>query len=538
MGLLTSKLGIHALSIEDPAQPLQPYSVLFESLGLGQSDAGVLINEKQALAISTVFSCVKVISEDIASMPHEVYQSIENGRIAARFHRLYPILHDAPNDHSTAATFWQTLYAWALLWGNGFALIERDKATRAKSLRIMPGDKTRMMVVDGKVWCVTTATPNGTPEAIDPFDVLHLPGMSLDGLNGISPIQTCKNAFGLSKAAEKFGAQLFGNGARTSGILTHPNTLGTEAYENLKKSIKERLSGQNALSPLILEEGMTWNQISINPDDAQFLQTRKFQRSEICAIFRVPLHKVQDLERSTNNNIEQQALEYHQSTLVPWCVRLEQEIRRKLFAGTPFFSEFDMRGLLRGDFKSRQEGNAIQRANGIIDTNEWRASEGMNPISDEDGGSTRIVQVNMVDLKQIATGNPSTSDTNDPDAEPDPMEAQEEGHNSILKRDRIVSVYRRLFRDAVGRIAHRQVRDGKTICAVMVPMISSMAEAMYSMELPGKPQLSESQKAMISAHCQAIDASNWNKSSVAGLAEEQAQHAYEVLSWILFGRKN
>jgi HK97 family phage portal protein len=547
MGLLTSKLGIRALSIEDPSQPLQPYSVLVESLGLGQSDAGVLMNEKQAMSIATVFACVKVTSEDVASMPNEVYRVTAKGREPAPFHRLYPILHDAPNDYTAAMVFWQTLIAWRQLWGNGFALISRDRAARVTGLHIMPADKTRMARVDGKVWCVTTATKDGMPEAIDPSDVLHIMGVSFDGLNGLSPVQVCKNAFGLTKAAERFGAQLFGNGARTSGVLSHPGSLGPEALENLKKSIKERLSGNNALQPLVLEEGMTWTQISINPDDAQFLATRKFQRSEICSMYRVPLHKVQDIERATNNNIEHQSLEYHQSTLRPIAVGIEQEIKRKLFAGTQFFSEFNMDGLLRGDFVSRQTGFNIQRNAGVLDVDEWRGAEGKNPIGDEAGGSLRIVPVNMVSLTSLARQDAAGAAAADGESSlQDPIETEEgagdettaEGERNAVRRFHVLASYRRIFRDGVGRLAHRKVRDGRTIGAVMMPAVYAMAEGLYATRLDGKVELSGIQQAAIAAYCQSIDASAWRPEDAAAVSERELVRAYDHLNQLLFGDAN
>ena len=199
--------------------------------------------------------------------------------------------------------------------------------------------------------------------------MLHFMNMSLDGIVGLSPIQLCKNAFGLGLAAEKFGAQFFGNAARASGVLSHPAHLDTESYENLKKSVHEWANGDTALRPIILEEGMRWEQITINPNDAQFLETRKFQKEEIAGLYRVPLHLLQDLQRATNNNIEHQGLDYVRFCLSPRAVNIEQEINFKLL-GKGYICEHNFMDLQRGDFPPQTTGLLALRNGGVYSAND------------------------------------------------------------------------------------------------------------------------------------------------------------------------
>lgn len=473
MGLLTNKLGIRAFSLEDPAQPLLPYSALFESLGLGRSDAGVMVNEKQAMRLTTMFGCINIVSQDLSSLPLSVYQRMPDKSIReAVDHRLYPILHDQPNPNMTAVTFRAALISSVLAWGNAFALIRRDRAARAISLSPLAPDKTSAVFVNGKLGFATTQTSDGQAAHIDAENMLHIVGLTMDGITGLSPVQTCKNAFGLSIAAEKFGAQFFGNGSRATGVVSHPAQLDAEAYENLKKSIREWATGENALRPIILEEGMKWEQITINPNDAQFLETRKFQRSEIAALFRVPLHLLQDLERSTNNNIEHQSLDYVKYCLKPLAVKMEQEINRKLLSG-PYFAEHDMNDLARGDFASQTEGFMALRNIGVYSANDVLRALRQNPIPVEAGGDVRIVQMANVPLDSLVDWKP-------PAAAPKPT-----GGDATTDSDngnpvaRVRASFRRLFRDALGRIANRKGdRDIESFARrALQPVVASLAEA-------------------------------------------------------------
>lgn len=402
MGILSRSLGIHALSLEDPAQPLIPPGALFESLGLGRSDAGVLMNEHQAMRITTAQSCVRIISEDLAINAHEIFEEKPDGSMhLAKNQRLWSIIHDEPNPNMSAAVFWGAVGASAVGWGNGYAWIKRDRAARVVSLIPLKSGLTSPVKLRGELMYATTQTDTGAVAYLDPLNVLHVPGLSFDGFVGLSPVGTCMNAFGLAYAAEKYGAQFFGNGARATGILSHPGQLEDEAYENLKKSFREIATGENALRPMILEEGLKWNQISIAPNEAQFIATRQFQRSEIASLYRVAMHLLQDLQRATNNNIEHQSLDHVKYCLRPWAVRIEQEVKRKLFPDSNFVMEHNFNDMQRGDFASQTAGIQILRNIGYYSNADIARALRQNPPKTEDGGDLRLVQGAMVPLTSL-----------------------------------------------------------------------------------------------------------------------------------------
>lgn len=232
-------------------------------------------------------------------------------------------------------------------------------------------------------------------------EVLHIAGLGFDGLIGYSPIAMAKNAIGLSMAAEQYGATFFKNDATPGGVLEHPNVV--KDPERLRKSWHSQFSGSNNHSIAVLEEGMTFHQLSIPPDQAQFLDTRKFQLDEIARIFRVPPHMVGDLDRSTFSNIEQQSLEFVKYTLNPWCIRWEQAMNQQLLSADDqrkYFVKFNVDGLLRGDYESRMNGYAIGRQNGWLSANDIRELEDLNRIPTNEGGDEYLVNGNMLPLNQ------------------------------------------------------------------------------------------------------------------------------------------
>lgn len=539
MGFLSRSLGIQNLTLEDPAQPLLPYSALFESLGLGRSDAGVMINEKQAMRLTTAFACITVISSDLGSLPGGVFQAMPDGSLReAKEHRLYSVLHDEPNDWMTAAVYFGATLASALGWGNSYSLIRRDNAARAVSLHPLPSDRTHPALVEDektkkkRLIYVTTATDDGMPAVMPPENVLHIPGLTMDGLVGMSPIGTCKNAFGLAIAAEKFGAQFFGNGARATGVFMHPGELDAEAQENLKKSIREQMTGENALRPLVLEEGMKWEQASIAPNDAQFLQTRQFQRAEIAALYRVPLHLLQDLQRSTNNNIEHQSLDYLRYTLRPWAVRIEQEVNRKLLTGNYHF-QFDFNEFQRGDYASQTAGLQALFNIGHNSINDGRRALRQNPIPASQGGDLRMVPLNMVSVESVLKGDQepaeSAEEQENPDGDP----------GEVPPADRfsapIVNSFRRLFRDAAGKIANREGRDRKFAYRTLHPIVASMAEAILAMHFSGG--LNERDQLAVATYAADLAArsESWTKQNASESATVAATEAYAALKRQLIG---
>lgn len=536
MGILTRSLGIRNYSMEDPAQPLMPWSSLVESLGIGKSDAGVMVNEKQAMRVSTAFACIMIISTDLSTLPFSIFQEMPDGSVQeATSHNLYKLLHDAPNKSMNSLVWRGTMLANVLGWGNAFSLIRRDRANRVVSLDPLPPDRTCPALIPGKddkprLIYVTTATKDGQPSYIEPDDMWHLMGMSQDGYVGMSPIGTCKNAFGVAIAAEKFGAQFYGNGARASGVLTHPDTLDAEAYENLKKSLREQATGENALRPMILEEGMTWSQTTIAPNEAQFLQTRQYQRSEIAGLYRVAMHLLQDLQRATNNNIEHQSLDHLRYTLRPWAVRMEKETDRKLLSG-PFHCQHDFNEFQRGDFASQTAGFTALRNIGVYSTNDILKKMHENPIPASEGGDTRIVAVNMVPLEVLAAQKtlpaPGAEETTDSD-EGTPI--------TDRLQYQVVSSYRRLFRDAVGRVANRKEPDAGFAFRAVQPVLAAMAATILA-GAALSPTLTETDEQTIQglARAMADRSKEWTKANAAAAATRETEIAYLDLRKAILG---
>ncbi len=372
----------------------------------GSSASGKSVNPRNAVQVSTVYACVRVISETIASLPMGVYEATENGSQKSVQHPLYRLLHDEPNPEMSSFIWRETMLSHLLLWGNSYSQIIRSGKTSILGLYPLLPD--RMDVdrdSDGQLIYTYTTTEGGQVQ-LNPQDVLHIPGLGFDGIMGYSPIALEKNAIGLGIAAEEYGSTFFKNGARPSGVLTHPNSV--KEPKRLRESWNAAYGGSsNGNKVAILEEGMSFTPISLPNNEAQFLETRKFQVEEICRIFRVPPHLIGDLSRSTFANIEHQSIDFAMHTIRPWLVRIEQAMNRALFsdkekAGSPggrrFYVQFNIDGLMRGDYKSRMEGYAIARQNGWMSANDIRALENLNPISDADGGNAYLVNGNMVPI--------------------------------------------------------------------------------------------------------------------------------------------
>jgi HK97 family phage portal protein len=364
--------------------------------GIG-SHSGIQVTETKALSYITVFSCVRVLAETLGSLPIFIYKErAEGGNDKARDHPLFQILHDLPNDEMTSSTFRETQMGHLALSGNCYASITRNRRGEVIDLYPIPWNSVQVRRNKTTKKVEYLVTDNSATEVFPAEKILHIPGFGFDGLVGYSPIRLASEAVGLGLAAAEFAARFYSQGMAIGGILEHPATLSTTALDNLKTSFIEKGAGlANAHVPIVLEEGMKFNRIPMPFTDAQFLETRKFTRDEICGLFRIPPHMIANLERSTNNNIEHQSLEFVKYTMLPYITRWEQAINWKLF--TPkereqgFYAKFNVEGILRGDYKSRQEGLAVQRQNGVINADEWRALEEMNP---QPGGTGEVYLVN------------------------------------------------------------------------------------------------------------------------------------------------
>ena len=379
------------------------------SFFLGNSTSGKPVTERSAMQMTAVYSCVRILAEAVAGLPVHLYRYTEDGgKEKALDHPLYRLLHDEPNPEMSSFVFRETLMTHLLLWGNAYAQVIRNGKGEVVALYpLMPNKMTVDRDENGQLYYTyrrsneEAPTMEGSSVTLKPSDVLHIPGLGFDGLVGYSPIAMAKNSIGMAIACEEYGAKFFANGATPGGILEHPGTV--KDPQRVRDSWNSAFGGSsNANKVAVLEEGMKYTPISISPEQAQFLETRKFQINEIARIFRVPPHMVGDLEKSSFSNIEQQSLEFVKYTLDPWVVRWEQSIQRALLTQEEkqkYFVKFNLEGLLRGDYQSRMNGYAIGRQNGWMSANDIRELENLDRIPAEDGGDLYLINGNMLPLK-------------------------------------------------------------------------------------------------------------------------------------------
>lgn len=374
---------------------------------MGGTSSGKTVTERSAMQMTAVYACVRILSEAIAGLPLHLYRyKPDGGKEKAIDHPLYLILHDEPNPEMSSFVFRETLMTHLLLFGNAYAQVIRNgKGEVIAMYPLMPNRMSVERDENGRLYYQyfkTSDEAGGRNESVvlRPYDVLHIPGLGFDGLVGYSPIAMAKNAIGLSMATEEFGSKFFANGAAPSGVLEHPSTI--KDPQRVREAWQSQFGGSsNSGKIAVLEEGMKYTPISIAPEQAQFLETRKFQINEIARIFRVPPHMLADLEKSSFSNIEQQSLEFVKYTLDPWVIRWEQSIQRTLFTPTEkrqYFVKFNVEGLLRGDYASRMSGYATARQNGWMSANDIRELENMDRIPPEEGGDLYLINGNMLPM--------------------------------------------------------------------------------------------------------------------------------------------
>ena len=402
----------------------------------GGSTSGKAVTERSAMQMTAVYSCVRILAEAVAGLPLNLYRYTEDGgKEKAIDHPLYLLLHDEPNPEMSSFVFRETLMTHLLLWGNAYAQVIRNGKGEVIALYpLMPNKMTVDRDSQGQLYY---SYQRGTDEAIRdknqtvilrPSDVLHIPGLGFDGLVGYSPIAMAKNAIGMAIACEEYGAKFFANGAAPGGVLEHPGTI--KDPQRVRESWQSTFGGSgNANKIAVLEEGMKYTPIGISPEQAQFLETRKFQINEIARIFRVPPHMVGDLEKSSFSNIEQQSLEFVKYTLDPWVTRWEQSIQRSLLTQeekAAYFVKFNLEGLLRGDYQSRMQGYAIGRQNGWMSANDIRELENLDRIPAEEGGDLYLINGNMLPLKDAGSFADTTT-TGEEDSNEKILELESEG---------------------------------------------------------------------------------------------------------------
>ena len=405
---------------------------------MGGTTSGKTVTERTAMQMTAVYSCVRILAEAVAGLPLHLYKYTQNGgKEKAIDHPLYRLLHDEPNPEMSSFVFRETLMTHLLLWGNAYAQVIRNGKNEVIALYpLMPNKMSVDRDSNGQLYY---SYYRGADEAIrdtqntvilKPSDVLHIPGLGFDGLVGYSPIAMAKNAIGMAIACEEFGAKFFANGAAPSGVLEHPGTIKDPS--RVREAWQSQFGGSaNSGKVAVLEEGMKYTPISISPEQAQFLETRKFQINEIARIFRVPPHMVGDLEKSSFSNIEQQSLEFVKYTLDPWVIRWEQSLMRSLLSldeKVQYFVKFNLEGLLRGDYQSRMNGYAIGRQNGWMSANDIRELENLDRISAEEGGNLYLINGNMLPLKDAgAFANKPTDSGKEEKTDEEVLEVEEPG---------------------------------------------------------------------------------------------------------------
>ena len=402
---------------------------------MGGTTSGKSVTERSAMQMTAVYSCVRILAEAVAGLPLHLYRYTESGgKEKAIDHPLYRLLHDEPNPEMSSFVFRETLMTHLLLWGNAYAQMIRNGKNEVVALYpLMPNKMSVDRDGNGQLYY---SYYRGLDEAIrdkehtvilKPTDVLHIPGLGFDGLVGYSPIAMAKNAIGMAIACEEFGARFFANGAAPSGVLEHPGTIRDPS--RLRETWQSQFGGaSNSGKVAILEEGMKYTPISISPEQAQFLETRKFQINEIARIFRIPPHMVGDLEKSSFSNIEQQSMEFVKYTLDPWVIRWEQSLQRALLNHVEkkeYFFKFNLEGLLRGDYQSRMNGYAIGRQNGWMSANDIRELENLDRIPAEEGGDLYLINGNMLPMRDAG----AFANTNDNSGK------EENGNEEVLELD-------------------------------------------------------------------------------------------------------
>lgn len=462
-------------SLDNPAIPLNSPANWQWMFGGEPTTAGEIINENNALTVSTVYACVRTIAESVASLPLELYERTDTGHQKATDAPLYYLLGVEPNPEMSAFTFKETLAGCLALCGNCYAQVERNKAGQVVALWPLDPRKTEP-IRQGNVLAYKTSDgmASGTYRIVNAADMLHVPLFSFDGLKGISPIAAARNALGLAKAAEKFGSRFFGGGSRPSGLLLNKGPKpDPKIQQQLRESWQQEQGGVNqGKIGFLFGSEWSYQQVGLSPEDSQFLATRTFQRADIAAIFRIPPHMVGDTSRLSGNNAEQQSLQFVTDTLRPYLSRLESEIVRKLMPtqgrkANKYFVSFDVSERLRGDFKTQMDGFASGRQWGWFTGNNVLRKLGENPGGPE--LDIYLVPVNMQNAKRLL----DTESIQDQPIDADPS-APTDAERSALNT--LTEAYILLFRDAFGRASTRNKRDFDSLSACFRPVLTSICE--------------------------------------------------------------
>lgn len=421
------------------------------------TSAGIVVNTDIAMTYSAFYACVKVISETIAMLPLFVYKRLEpRGKERAPTHPLYVILHDEPNPEMTSFQWRETAMQHLLTWGNHYSNIERDRGGRVRGLWPLRPDRMRVRRNDSNKIEYLYRLPGEEERLLRPDEVLHLRGGSSDGLLGQSPVGQMRNAIALGISTEDFGNEFYKNGLALSGVLGHPGKLEEKGRKNLEESVGKYRTGMgNRHRFMVLEEGMSYTQVGIPPENAQFLETRKFQLEEMCRIHRLQLHKVQHLEHATFSNIEHQAIEFTMDTVQPWGRRIESDMMRQLLSPSDkavYFVEFLLDGLLRGDIATRFTSYGTALGKGWMSINDVREIENMN-ASDQDGADDLYHENIWYKVGEVVQKPAPALPAPKVDVPPEDKSARQVPAGKLREQ------YAPLFEDSAARIVRIEVND-------------------------------------------------------------------------------
>jgi len=387
-------------------------NILFEEwmegisfFGGNPSASGESVTEDTALKLSVVFSCVKILSETMGTIPLKVFKKTDTGKEPFFNHPLYKILYLQPNPEITSYHWKAMKMSNILLHGNHYCEIQRNRGGRIIALWPLPPNRVKMFRAEDKKIYYRVSI-NGAEDIDMPANkILHLKGLTLNGLEGLSVLSAAREAIGLGLAGQNSASVFFKNGSQLTGVLEHPGGKGlglsNPAAKRIRKSWEETHTGipqQHRIA--LLEEGMKFRAISISPQDSQLLESRKFSVVDVSRFFRVPLHKINNLEKATNNNIEHQSLEFVMDSISPYTVNFEQEYQIKIFLPSEFgsiYPKYILKGLLRGDIKTRYEGYNKAKNSGWMSADEIRELEDMNNLPDGLGKKYHI-PMNMQEL--------------------------------------------------------------------------------------------------------------------------------------------
>jgi HK97 family phage portal protein len=407
---INDPLNYQAQNPEHPSS--NPNRWLLDIYGGRPTSAGVRVDPETAPAHSAVYRSVQLLSSTIASFPFGVIRSTKGSKDVAIDHPVHQLLWN-PSELYTGYIWRENMMQFCLLWGNGYSEIIRDEYFTPIALDLFQSKDVRPYIgirADGRKTLRYEITEHdvktGTDKKrqVDSMNMVHIPCLSFDGIAGRSIVSVARENIGLGLAAEKFGGNFYKNNAAFSGVFTNPGELNEEAYHRLKESLEDKSQYGEKAKPLLLESGLEFKSMSMPLADAQFLDSRKFQIVEIARMFGLPPHLLGDLDRATNNNIEQQSLEFISYTIWSWCEKWEAEINRKLFTekekqSGKYYSHFDFGGLVRGDSKQRSDYYRTMFAIGCMSPNEIRDKEEMNP---REGGDDFFIPLNMADVDSVS----------------------------------------------------------------------------------------------------------------------------------------